>query len=453
MDDSSKTVIESEVDRKEGMIEGREVDRFADSYASFTRIINSLQRRYIQLEEEFTTQHEELAEANRRLIELSERNLAVTEFLDGILNSISAGVVAVDRNGAITHFNSGASRILGVAASEVLGRNYRDCICPGTPPEANALRSVEREEAVDSVERVIEQADGSRLYLSVSTTLLRDGGEDPTGAVEVFHDLTKIKRMEQELARLNTLAALGEMAATIAHEVRNPLSGIGGFAALLQKDLDPDDPKYRLAGNIIRGVNSLNETVTTLLNYTRFEETNKAEIGYYQFLADTIKQFERDSGERLGGSAIEFKRPKGNGSKNPKVEIDPMLLRQVFFNLFANALEAMPEGGKVEVGYRVYLREEASAQWGRRLLLGLDETVLETTVADSGAGIAKENLERIFSPFFTTRSDGNGLGLAVAWKVMKAHGGEIFAENCPEGGARFRLLLPVRLNGKQGAPK
>ncbi len=437
MDDSAKTLTSP-------VLDSDEVSRFADSYASFTRIINSLQRKYLQLEEDFTAQHRELAEANIKLTRLTEHNLTVTEFLDSILNSMAAGVIAVNRDGMITHFNRAASRILGLPANEPLGRPYRDCIRPGTPADANALRSVERGEPMDSVERMIELPDGTRLHLSVSTAVLRDSAGCPTGAVEVFHDLTKIKKMEAELTRLNTLAALGEMAATIAHEVRNPLSGIGGFAALLQKDLEADDPRLKLVNNIIRGVNSLNETVTTLLNYTRFEETNKTETGFADFVVATVRQFERDSADRLESSQIVVHRPDGNGRANPSVEIDPMLLRQVYFNLFTNALEVMPAGGRIEVRYRVLPRQAAAQQWGRRILLGLDETVLETTVTDSGPGIPEEHLEKIFSPFFTTRSNGNGLGLAVAWKVMKAHGGDIVAENRPEGGATFRLLLPVK---------
>lgn len=439
MDDKLRTPSDS-------VLEADEVSRFADSYASFTRIINSLQRQYIELQDEFVSQHEELAEANRKLVEVTEQNLEVTEFLDSILNSISAGVVAVDREGRVTHFNRAASRILGVPPGEPLGSSYRECIPPGSPVEANALRTAERAATVDSVERVIECVDGTRLYLSVSTTVLRDSEGRPTGAVEVFHDLTKIKKLEKELARLNTLAALGEMAATIAHEVRNPLSGIGGFAALLQKDLDPDDPKYKLVSNIIRGVNSLNDTVTTLLNYTRFEETNKTEVTVEKFLADAVAQFRRENPDKAAG--VEFRllpAPSDNGAA-PSADLDPLLMRQVFFNLFTNAIDAVGDRGVVEVGCRTLARQAAMAHHADRLLLGLDETVLETVVADSGPGIAEENLDKIFSPFFTTRTSGNGLGLAVAWKILKAHGGDITAENRPTGGALFRLLLPVKLH-------
>lgn len=219
-----------------------DVSRFTESYASFNRIINSLQRQYIELKEEFSSQNEQLAQTNRKLVEVTSENLAVTEFLNGILNSLSAGVIAVDQSGRITHFNPSASVILGIPQREPFGKQYRDIIPPGTPIDANCLRAAETGRPVDLVERTIDLADGTKLHISVSTAILRDNEGRPNGAVEVFHDLTKMKRMEQEFARLNTLAALGEMAATIAHEVRNPLAGIGGFAALLHRDIADEDP-------------------------------------------------------------------------------------------------------------------------------------------------------------------------------------------------------------------
>ncbi len=436
MDEDSKIASEP-------VLEADEVTRFTESYASFNRIINSLQRKYIQLQDDFTAQNAELAEANRKLVGLSEHNLAVTQFLDGILNSISAGVIAVDRDGHITHFNKAAARILGKSPADTLGKPYRDCIPPGTPIDANALRTVEKRRAIDATERTIELEDNTRLTLSVSTAVLRDADGRPIGAVEVLHDLTKIKKMEHELARLNTLAALGEMAATIAHEVRNPLSGIGGFAALLQKDLEGDDDRQKLVSKIIRGVTSLNDTVTTLLNYTRFDETNRVDTLFGDFIESTIRQYKRDNPNRTN-LTIRLTHP--SAGEGCYVDIDPMLFRQVFFNLFTNASDVQPKRVRVDVAYRTLTRQAATRQYGDRLLLGLDETILEVTVVDNGPGIPDEHLEKIFSPFFTTRSGGNGLGLGVAWKILKAHGGDVTAENQPDQGALFRLLLPVKLD-------
>ncbi|UCC45224.1 MAG: PAS domain-containing protein, partial [Candidatus Zixiibacteriota bacterium] len=297
MDEKSKLAVEPGTDSDD-------ISRFADSYASFSRIVNSLQRKYIDLKEEFSTQNEELAQANKKLVHLTKKNITATEFLNGILNSISAGVIAIDLNGRVTHFNPAASLILGIPPREPLGKPYREIIPPGTPVNANALRAAESGREVDSVEKHIELADGSKLQVSVSTAVLRDNDGRLVGAVEVFQDLTKFKKMEQEIARLNTLAALGEMAATVAHEVRNPLSGIGGFAALLERDLTDEDPRKELAQKIIRGVNSLNDTVETLLNYTRFEEINKVEVDFEAFVRATVDQFREDQESLLNGMKI-----------------------------------------------------------------------------------------------------------------------------------------------------
>ncbi|MFH1374459.1 MAG: ATP-binding protein [bacterium] len=437
--DDDRAVFDEEINKDA-------VTRFTESYASFDRVINSLQRRYLELQEESSRQNEKLAEANSQLVKLTRRNLAATGFLNGILNSISAGVIAVDQNGRITHFNPAASLILSISTDDALGQRYRNVVTPGTPADANAMRAAESGREVASIEKAIKLADGTRLYLSVSTAVLSDDLGRSIGAVEVFQDLTKIKKLEQEVARLNTLAALGEMAATIAHEVRNPLSGIVGFASLLEKELAPTDPRKKLAGRIIEGVNNLNETVTTLLNYTRLEEVNRTQVVYDEFLRATLEQFRREFSDRIKDTTI---RLYGNPEAVPigfNLQLDRLLIRQVLFNVLLNAVDAGGEGGVIEVRYRCLSRETAASHYSDQILLGLDETVVETTITDNGPGISPEHLDRIFAPFFTMSKEGNGLGLAVAWKIMKAHGGDITADNGPAGGAVIHLLLPARID-------
>jgi PAS domain S-box-containing protein len=439
MDDTKKILSNT-------ITESEDVARFTESYASFQRVISSLQRKYLELKEEFSAQNEQLVEANKKLVELTEHNLAATEFLNGILNSISAGVIAVDQSGKITHFNPAASLILGVPPREPLDKHYQDVIPPGTPVDANALRAAETGRIAASVEKKMELPDGTRLNLSVSTAILRDKEGRANGAVEVFQDLTKIKKMEQELARLNTLAALGEMAATIAHEVRNPLSGIAGFASLLERELDPTDPKRRLTGKIISGVDSLNETVTTLLNYTKFDEMNKTEVKLERFLQGAVDQFRQQLDDEASQVHIELC-PADNPAERPiSLIIDRLLIRQALFNILTNAVEAVKGKGRIRISFRRLPRQKAVAQYAERILLGLDETVVETTVTDDGPGLSPECADRIFAPFFTTKKEGSGLGLAVAWKIMKGHGGDIVAENSPQGGAVFRLLLPAKID-------
>ena len=425
-------------------LESADLSRFAESYASFNRIINSLQRQYIELKDEFTDQNTQLADANQKLVEMTRRNLAVSEFLNSILNAVPVGIIAVDERGRITQFNPAATKLLAISPAKALGQPYRDIVPPGTPVHANALRAAESGKAVESAEKKLELSDGSLLSLSVSTAILRDDDGRAVGAVEVFQDLTRLKKIEQELSRLSTLAALGEMAAPIAHEVRNPLAGIGGFASLLKRDLNIDDPRQKLVDKIIAGVESLNRTVTTLLNYSRFEEVNKEDVLYREFLLEAIDQFRADNSEKL--ASIDLRLENEPGENLTIARIDPMLIRQLFFNLLTNATDASAEGGSIEVTFRRLPREEALANYAGRMLLGLDETVLETIVRDTGIGIDEKLSEKIFSPFFTTKTNGTGLGLAVSWKIAKAHGGEIVAENHPDGGARFLFLIPTKID-------
>ena len=424
-----------------------EIEKFTDSYASFNRIVNSLQRKYFQLKDDFSEQNEKLVEANKKLVELTKSNIAVTEFLNSILNSISAGVIAVNQNGYITHFNRAASMMLGIPRNEPFSKLYRDIIPPGEPVDANALRAAETGKEVSSIEKKIESSDGSHLQLSVSTAILKDNESRPVGAVEIFQDLTKIKKMEKEIARLNTLAALGEMAATVAHEVRNPLAGIGGFAALLERDLDESDPKRDLVKKIIRGVESLNETVTTLLNYTRNEEINRMQVNYSEFIKSTVDQFKNDNINKLKDVRFEFDDSSISDKQAVTLKIDKLLFRQVFYNIFTNAVEAFNGKGTIEIRMKKLSRQTAITRYADKLMLGIDETIVETAIIDNGPGIDKEHLEKIFAPFYTNKQGGTGLGLAIAWKIMKAHTGEIFVENVKNGkGVAFYLLIPAPID-------
>lgn len=424
---------------------GIDLTQFTDSYASFNRIVNSLQRKYIELKEEFSTQHGELVETNKRLVEMTTRNLAATEFLDSILNSMAAGVVAVDKNGRITNFNPAASMMLGIPRQEPLGQQYRDIIPAGDQVDANALRAVESGRTVNAVEKTWNLADGTRLIVSVSTATLTDRKGNALGAVEVFHDLTKIKKMENEITRLTTLAALGEMAATVAHQVRNPLSGILGYGSLLRRDMETDDPRQKLITRICDGVETLNKTVTTLLDFTRQDEIQRITLDFDEFVDEAIRQFHRDHSDVAGQARITANIDRSALLDDKTISLDPVLFRQILFNLFCNSCEAGRGDVHIAITGQKLPRQVAVSQYAGRMLLGLDETVFEITVTDNGPGIPESALDDLFTPFFTTRESGTGLGLAVAWKIVKGHGGDIALDRAYEDGARFVLLLPARV--------
>jgi signal transduction histidine kinase len=240
-------------------------------------------------------------------------------------------------------------------------------------------------------------------------------------------------------------SAMDEMAVTITHELRNPLSGIASFASLLERELDSSDPKRRLTAKIIRELDRVNEVVTTLLNYTHFEELNKVPVDYESFLKKTIDQFQQQAIERKSKVTIELCPADGPFHQPIILAIDRLLYRQVLLNVLSNSLEALAGKGKIVIRFQRLPRQRAVAECAERLLLGHDETVVETTISDTGPGISPEHLDRILAPFFSTKREGSGMGMAVAWKIMKAHGGDIVAENSPEGGAVFRLVLPTKM--------
>jgi signal transduction histidine kinase len=316
----------------------------------------------------------------------------------------------------------------------------------GRPPDASALATVVNGQTVDSVEKQVELADGSIGNLSVSTAKMTDSQGNPAGAVEVFQDLTKMRQMEQEIARLTTLAALGEMAATIAHQVRNPLAGIGGFASLLGRDLDDADPRQKLVTKIKRGVESLNDTVTALLNYSRSDELNLVAMDYHEFITATIDDFRMAVGSELKGFRIRVMPAGPSGMRPVSVSIDRQLMRQVFMNLLDNSFDVLKGEGNVSISYRVLPRQAAVRQYSDRVIFGVDETVLETVVADDGPGILAEHADQIFAPFFSTKQNGHGLGLAAALKIMKAHSGDILIDKNVTTGVAFKLLLPVKID-------
>lgn len=425
------------------------VSEFTESYASFNRIINSLQRRYLDLKEEFSQQNDELAQVNIKLLQMTQKHLSANEFLNGLLSSITVGVIAVDKNGLITHFNQAASILFGVAAREALGQSYRSLIPAGEPNNASALRTVETNVEADAVEKEVVLVDGTRLCLSVSTSIIKDGEGEATGAVEILHDLSKIKKMEMEITRLNTLAALGEMAATIAHEVRNPLAGISGFAGLLKRDIPEDDPRHGLVQKISAGVETLNKTITSLLSYAKVDEVKRADGLFDDFLRRLVEQYRQDYASQLRGMELIVHPAYGVGSSSIRLDFDPVLMRQCFFNLFANAIQACNGRGSITIEYAKLPRQKAAQIHGKRLILGIDETVIETTVTDSGPGLPPGSLSELFTPFYSTSTGGTGLGLAMVWKIVKAHGGDVMADNAPEGGARFTILLPTRINHDQ----
>ncbi len=399
---------------------------FNESTVRLQRAYEALQVRFGELDRELEDKNRELS---RKVAEINE----IKEYLNSILQSVTDGVIAVNLTGEITAFNSAAERITGLDGKDIIGSSYEDVFETGFGFDVN--------EAMDESRRRASYVTGDmkvkgRVAFPIreSTSPTRDARGKITGAVKVFEDLTELRELEEQARRQDRLAALGQMAATVAHEIRNPLGGIEGFASLLSRDFDEDDPRSRLVRKILEGARSLNRVVNELLVFTRpmkldFHKVELTRVvdGAISFLTEDIKR----PGIRL------YKR---FGSKQLTVWGDDEQLQRAILNIIINAIQAMPHGGTLSISCRCRSLPRAVRQM---LDINKNGTWVEVVVKDSGPGIDESDLPFIFNPFYTKKEKGTGLGLAVAVKIVEAHKGQITASNVPEGGAMFVISLPL----------
>ncbi|MDP6775999.1 MAG: PAS domain-containing protein, partial [Candidatus Latescibacteria bacterium] len=273
-----------------------ETEAFSESYAMFAETLERLEGSYRNLESRFDSLNRELESTNLRLQESLREKEQLSGDLNEILESLGSGVLAVDCDGVIRLFNRAASEIIGWSAQEALSLRCEDVLADGAADLRQVLANGER---VYGREKTLCRRDGGSVSIRYSTSRLLGPDGQVAGAVETFEDISQLQQLSKQASRVGTLTALGEMAGTVAHEIRNPLGGIGGFAGLLERDLDVEDSRRRLVKKIIEGVDSLNRMVTNLLNYTRPVQLNIRPADLVQVVEDSLGFFEIDAGNRL----------------------------------------------------------------------------------------------------------------------------------------------------------
>jgi PAS domain S-box-containing protein len=399
---------------------------FNESTVKLQSSYDALQARFGELNRELESKNLEL---NKKIAEISE----IKEYLNSILQSVTDGVIAVNMEQKVTAFNRAAERITRLEAKDVIGRRFDECFETDFGVDFAAGAEGSTHESRYGL-RDMKVKGREAFPVRESTSLTRDSAGRITGAVKAIEDLTELRELEEQARRQDRLAALGQMAATVAHEIRNPLGGIEGFASLLSRDFEEGDPRIKLVTKILEGARSLNRVVNELLAFTRpigleFHSVElvaviEEAVGY---LSENIEK----SGIRLHTSL---------GSESLFVSGDTEQLRRALLNIILNAVQAMLEGGDLEISC-----QSRSLPAAARQMLGEDHNGkwVEIGVRDSGPGIDESEIPRIFSPFFTKKDKGTGLGLAIAAKIIDAHRGQITASNSPKGGAVFTISLPL----------
>lgn len=324
-----------------------------------------------------------------------------------IINRIAEGVIFVDNTGTILTYNDAAKAILEKDPAVVLLRKFWDVF-------DDQLFGFSMHEALKSQQNPefttinIPQLTGDVRKVDIHILFVSEG----TGVIILLKDSFS----ERDIR----MRELGEVASLLTHEIRNPLGGIKGFASLLQRDLKDYPELQMMAGHIVKGADNLNRLITNVLNYARPLKLHLEETDLVALLNDVVKNVQVDPNLAANINI------KVESEIDPfKIAADPKVLRSALFNLVMNAIQAMPDGGTLTVA------------------LSKEPCFAVIKIIDTGIGIPPENMQKIFTPFFTTKPDGNGFGVVEVKKAIQAHKGSIGVESEVSKGTTFTVKLPL----------
>ena len=343
----------------------------------------------------------------------------IKAFSDNVVDNMPIGLVALDDHHKIAACNHIAESVLQLSVPDVIGK---------TAEQMLPVRLWEVVERFAEQDHIIEEeidctiANGSVVPLEIGASILQDANGVFLGYILLFKDLTEVRSLRREIARSQRLASVGRLAAGVAHEIRNPLSSIKGFATYF-KERYPDAPQDQKTADImIAEVDRLNRVVGQLLEFARPVPVSPKLTPLKELVDDSVRLIERKAKEKqITVKTLNF-------AKMDQAMLDPDRINQVLLNVYLNAIESMDPGGEL----------------GVELSAAKEDHHIEIMVSDTGCGIPGEHLSRIFDPYFTTKSTGTGLGLAIAHNIIEALGGKINISSRPGKGTTITLTLPIK---------
>jgi two-component system sensor histidine kinase HydH len=339
-------------------------------------------------------------------------------FNDLLVSSLPIGLVATDTEGRIQLCNRTAEDLIEKTEHQLVGKRPGDVL---PPPLAVLISQSEAEpERPQRCDLLLERGEGRSRALLLAALAVIDGDRRHVGTMLLMQDVSEVKQLEEELKRNERLAALGEMAAGVAHELRNPLSSIKGLALLLKSKFTANSTDREAADILVREVERLNRSIGELLDYARPDRLEKATVSLNEIVGKALTLLRVDADAAGIEIVTEYCPPPD------LVHADQDKLSQVFLNLLLNAIQAMKNGGILQVAT---VRDP-----GRQLLC---------RIQDSGCGIEADLLPKIFDPYVTTKSSGTGLGLAMSVKIIEEHGGRIDISSTPGQGTTVVVALPA----------
>jgi len=342
----------------------------------------------------------------------------VKAFSDNLVENVPIGLIAIDNNQKIVSFNNVAEAVLGISIEKAIQKKAKEIL----PIELlNQLDNPDIRKGIVEEEIDCLAQDGMSIPLQVSATLLHDEDQTFLGHVLLFKDLSEVQALRREIARNQRLASIGRLAAGVAHEIRNPLSSIKGFATYFKERYRENKDDQQTANIMIQEVERLNRVVGQLLEFAKPITISKRATSVDAVIKDSVRLIERQSTEK------NIKIETAFSSVVKKIQVDRDRINQVLLNLYLNGIESMQDGGTLNVA----LSMNKERKW----------VIIKVT--DNGTGIIKKDIAHIFDPYFTTKPSGTGLGLAIVHNIIDAHDGKMEVESSPGKGTTVTLFLPI----------
>ena len=371
----------------------------------------------------------EQARKSKAELQAKQRDVNKLEILnESIIQSITSGLIVLDGRNRIILSNPAAEKIFNFNSGEIAGEQVLK-VLPFLKEhmddeDAPFLKSFNKLNPF--LDLRFSKSENKTAYLRFSVSPLDLSMGDQQGCMLIFQDMTDVKKIEEEMKRVEDLALIGELAAAIAHEIRNPMASISGSIQMMKTDLDHNDFNSRLMDIISREIDRLNNLISDFLNFARPKETALKNFNLNDLILESLELF-KNSHHWTGNTKVTTVFPG-----TIEIESDPEQIRQVFWNLFLNACEAMPQGGNLTVSTDIVEHDVYK-----------NKNMARIVVHDTGPGFDKKALSKIFTPFFTTKERGSGLGLATVKRIINGLKGEVKGLNHAEGGAEITITLPL----------
>jgi len=394
----------------------------------FTQAVSAISSSHRDLQKKIEDLDFKLTDKNLELLGDLGETQGLKTYLDCILDSMSNCLIVIDKIGRITVFNRAAERLTGYEAEEVYGASYSELFCSQISERFTPFHILKTGNHFTEGEKEIITRNGKRVPVKFSASLLTDSDNRILGAIEVFTDLSAIRALDEQMHKINILSALTDMAAVVAHEIRNPLSGIGGYAALLSDDLKADAEKRQMAERIVEGVKRLDGIVENLLSLTQTKKPALVEADLGDFLRHYIAKLTTEVNFTSKNIVVQQRIP----DISIKTKIDPVLLGRALWNIIDNAVHAMPKGGTLQI--------EMAPKVDNEKRPGCFAYI---SITDTGTGMSRQTMDRLFSPFFTTRERGVGLGLAIAKNLIKFQDCNIGIRSAEGKGTIVVISIPL----------